>query len=82
MYRSYADQISNTGIKPNPEAEVTTKTVDIVVVHLITNRIEYKDLLSTWPLSSVLLTHLCLASHDRDSSKQYIHRSDAAKRGV
>ena len=40
IYRSYAKHTSNTGIKPNPEAEVTTKTVDIVVMHLITNRIE------------------------------------------
>ena len=38
---SYANHTLNTGIIPNPaEAEVTTKTVDIEVVHLIMNRIE------------------------------------------
>ena len=36
-----ANHTSNTGIILNPaEAEVTTKTVDIVVVHLKTNRME------------------------------------------
>ena len=32
IYRSCANHKSNMGIKPNPEAEVTTKTVYIVVV--------------------------------------------------
>ena len=39
-WRSNANHTSNTGIKPNPEAEVPTKNVDIAVVHMITNRIE------------------------------------------
>ena len=35
MYGSYANHSSNTGINPNSEADVTTKNVDKVVVHLI-----------------------------------------------
>ena len=62
IYRSYANHTSNTGIKLNPEAEVTIKTVDIVVVHLITNRIEY-FIVQSWPLSDILFISLCLASH-------------------
>ena len=36
IYRK-ANHTSNTGLQPNPQAEVTTKAVDIIVVHLITN---------------------------------------------
>ena len=79
MYRSYANHTSNTGITSNPaEAEVTTQTVDIVAVHLITNKIEYFNN-HLWPLSDILLTHLCLSSHKSNSGKQYRPRS---KRGV
>ena len=50
IYRSYANHTSNSGTIPNPaEADVSTTTVDIVVVHLITNRIEC--FIKCWPLS-------------------------------
>ena len=49
----YANHTSNTGIKPNPEAVVTMKTVDIAVVHLIANGIEKNVLLSIFGLFRV-----------------------------
>ena len=71
-YRNFANHTLNTGILPNPAlAEETIKTVDIVVVNLITNRIK-RFIIQLWPLSNILLTHLCLASHKRDTATNSI----------
>ena len=75
VYRSCANPTSNTGIIPNPaSAEVTTRTVDIVVVHLIMNSIEYNDLLPDYGLFRVKYSHI-YAQHKRESGKHYTSRS-------
>ena len=75
-----AGHTSNTGMKPkpNPEAEVITKTVDLVVVHLITYRIEQNRMFYYPNMASFGCTRNPFMP--RGSGKQYRPRSDAAKR--